>query len=83
MKHSEADIQRWLVQYLASVLKLSPETIDARQPFSSYGLSSRESLELIGDLEDWFGSDCADTLIYDFPTIERLSGHLAGPACAQ
>lgn len=77
---SQTDIESWLTQYLATVVGIDACSVDLLVPFSSYGLSSRESLELVGDLEDWLGSPCSDTLIYDYPNIQRLAAHLASSA---
>lgn len=71
-------IQTWLVAQLSERLKLAAGEIDLREPFSSYGLASREAVSLVGDLEDWLGCQLSASLMYNYPTIEALARHLAG-----
>jgi myxalamid-type polyketide synthase MxaE and MxaD len=71
-------IQDWLVLQLSERLGVEPDDIDIRQPFSSYGLSSREAVSLSGDLEDWLGLRLSPTLVYEHPIIKALARHLAG-----
>ncbi len=52
--------------------------IDRTAPFSSFGLDSVALVELSGELSAFLGRGLAPTLLYDFPTIDRLSRHLAG-----
>ncbi|MCG3198131.1 MAG: hypothetical protein GHCLOJNM_02625 [bacterium] len=73
-----AEIQDWLVAKLAQELEIDPRDIDAREPFSTYGLSSVLAVSLSGDLEDWLGRPLSPTLAFDYPSIEALAGHLSG-----
>ena len=70
------DIERWLVQHIADVLRLDPAAIDPRAPFSHCGVDSAAAIALTGDLGAWLGRDLDPTLPYDYPTIERLARHL-------
>jgi amino acid adenylation domain-containing protein len=71
-------IQAWLVEQLADLLSLAPQTIDVDASFDSYGLSSREAIMLSGDLEEWLEQRLSPTLIYEYPTIHKLAQRLAG-----
>ncbi|GAC1343814.1 MAG: type I polyketide synthase [Ktedonobacteraceae bacterium] len=71
-------IQAWLVFQLSEVLEVEPQNIDIREPFTNYGLTSRDAVSLSGDLEDWLGRELSPTLAYEYPTIESLARHLAG-----
>ncbi|MEA5595932.1 acyl-CoA-binding protein [Rivularia sp. UHCC 0363] len=71
------DIQSWLISYLAELLEMQPLEIEINVPFERYGLSSAEGTVLIGDLEAWVGYQLAPTLVYEYPTIEALSQHIA------
>src|SRR5437763_7413364 len=68
----------WLVARLAEVLGVSPQDIDIREPFTNYGLTSRDAVGLSGDLEEWLGRRLSPTLAYEYPNIEALARHLAG-----
>ena len=71
-------IQAWLTSQLAERLGIEPDTIDVREPFAHYELSSKEAVSLSGDAEEWLGRRLSPTLAYEYPTIERLAQHLAG-----
>ncbi|MDJ0897263.1 MAG: acyl carrier protein [Xenococcus sp. MO_188.B8] len=74
---STAEIQSWIVSYLAELLELDPNEIDLAIPFDNYGLDSAVAVGMTGDLEDWMGRELDPTLLYDYPTIEVLAQHLA------
>jgi acyl carrier protein len=74
---TEKAIQVWLTNRLAAHLEVSPEEIDVRTPFSTYGLDSRTAVGLSGELEKWLGRSLPTTLVWDFPTIEQVARHLA------
>lgn len=71
-------IQAWLIDLIAAEAHLDAAAVDVRDNFSVYGLSSVAAIVLTGDLEDWLGIDLAPTLVWDYPTIERLAQFLAG-----
>lgn len=72
------EIAAWLVVRLAEALAVEATTIDVRTAFAEYGLDSAESVILAGDLEEWLGRTLPATLVWEYPTIEVLSRHLAG-----
>jgi acyl carrier protein len=72
-----AEIEDWLVTYLADELKTSPEELDVTAPFDRFGLSSATAVFMIGNLEEWLGREVDPTLPYDYPTIQALAGRLA------
>lgn len=77
--HSAAEIQDWIVSRLSTELNVAPETIDVRQPFTSFGVDSIAIFTLTGDLAEWLERDLRATLLWEFPNIEELSQHLAQP----
>lgn len=77
--HSAAEIQNWIVSRLSAELKVAPEAIDVRQPFTSFGVDSIAIFTLTGDLAEWLERDLRATLLWEFPNIEELSQHLAEP----
>lgn len=74
---SAAEIQAWIASYLAELLEIDPEEVNVSIPFDRYGLDSSVAVGMTGDLEDWLGRKLDPTLVYDYPTIESLSQHLA------
>lgn len=78
---SSSDIQAWLIERIASRARVSQESIDPHAPFDRFGLDSLALIELSGDLKEWLGASVEPTLLYSYPTITALAGHLGhGPA---
>lgn len=75
---TEDDIRAWLIAHIAEVMGGRPEDIDIREPVESYGLSSREAVSMVGDLEDWLGRKISPTLVWEYPTIEAIAHFLDG-----
>ncbi|HEY9402633.1 MAG TPA: acyl carrier protein [Pyrinomonadaceae bacterium] len=71
------EIQRWLARELAAFLEIDADEIDIQEPFANFGLNSIAAVTLSGDLEDWLGCELPATLLWDYPTIQVLSRHLA------
>jgi len=72
-------IADWLVQALAARLDIAPAAVDPAAPFASLGLTSRLGVQLVGELEQWLGrDDLSPTLLWEYPTVDALSRHLAG-----
>jgi acyl transferase domain-containing protein/acyl-CoA synthetase (AMP-forming)/AMP-acid ligase II len=80
---SATEIQSWLKHRLGDRLAIAPDVIDPAQPLAYYGLTSREAVSLLVELEAWSGQPCSPTLIWDYPTIRALSDYLAGDHSAQ
>lgn len=72
-----AEIQDWIISYLADLLEVDSDEIDVTIPFDRYGLDSSAAVGMTGDLEEWLGRDVDPTLLYDYPTIEALVQHLS------
>lgn len=77
---TEQAIRTWLVEHVAEAAGMTPDDIDVREPLESYGLSSREAVSMVGDLEDWLGRRLSPTLVWEYPTIEAIARYLNGPA---
>ncbi|MFI5293132.1 MAG: beta-ketoacyl synthase N-terminal-like domain-containing protein, partial [Candidatus Limnocylindrales bacterium] len=71
------------VAHLAEVLQVESRTIDVREPFARYGLTSVEAVGLSGDLEMWLGRRLSPTLAYDYPSIEALARRLSAGEAGQ
>ncbi len=76
-----AIIQAYVRDQVIKTLALSPDdTIDPRQGLFDMGLDSLLAVELRNLLQSSIGPNypLPTTLIFDYPTIEALSDHLAG-----
>jgi acyl carrier protein len=71
------DVQEWFLAYLAEALQVAPDCIDVKAPFEVLGLDSVTAVGMSGDLEAWLGFSVDPMSVFDYPTIESLSNHLA------
>ncbi|HEY7406554.1 MAG TPA: acyl carrier protein [Candidatus Angelobacter sp.] len=74
---TEDTIRQWLITNIASVVNMDPAKIDVTQTFDNYGMDSLQAVSLSGDLEDWLKREISPTVVWDYPTVEQLSRHLA------
>ena len=68
----------WIVSQISARVNQPGGRIDRHAPFSAFGLDSIALVQLSGELSAVLGRALAPTLLYDFPTIDRLSRHLSG-----
>ena len=73
---TQIEVQNWIVNYIAELLEVDPDSIDVKNTFDRYGLDSSTAIAMTGDLEDWLGCELDPTLVYDYRTVEALAGHL-------
>lgn len=73
-----AEIQDWMVAYLARHLNSQPDAIDVHVPFEQFALDSASAIEMTGYLEDWLGHRVDPMMVYDYPTISDMSKYLGG-----
>jgi acyl carrier protein len=67
------EIERFIVVKLAENLSVLPTEIDIKQTFSVYGVDSKNAVSLSGELCEFLGLDLPVTLLWDYPTIEKLT----------
>lgn len=77
---SAADVQHWLVSYVARELQIPREHVTIDEEFVNMGLSSRQAIIMTDDLEAVIGEPMDPALLWDFPTIRQLADHLGRPA---
>ncbi len=71
------EVQEWFLAYLGQTLQVAPDRIDITAPFEVLGLDSVTAVGMSGDLETWLGFSVDPMAVFDYPTIESLSNHLA------
>lgn len=74
---SAGAIEDFLVACVARYARIAPADIDSRAAFASFGLGSREAVELSGELGEWLGREISPTLAWEHPSIEQMAEHLA------
>ena len=71
-----------LEDHLRAVLRLNKNySFDPQQGFFDLGMDSLTSVELRNRLQQSMGQPLSATLIFDYPTLETLSGHLSQMLC--
>jgi acyl carrier protein len=73
---TQAQIEEWLVSYIADLRGMKKEKISRTTILSKYGLDSASAVTLSGDLMDWLKCDIDPTLLYEYPTIEQAAAHI-------
>ncbi|MFI7586202.1 beta-ketoacyl synthase N-terminal-like domain-containing protein [Spongisporangium articulatum] len=77
---TEAELLRWLRDAVADLLDLDASEIDPERPLTELGISSRDAVGLVGELEDYLDRDLDATLVWQTPTILDLARLLASGA---
>jgi acyl carrier protein len=77
---TESQIQEWLITHIAAVAKLTPEQIEVDRPFAEFGMDSMQMFQLSGELQKFLGYQISEIIAWDYPTIAKLSAHLASGA---
>ena len=76
------DVEQWLRQRIASHLNVEEEKIEVEGPFTRFGIDSVEALSITVELEDRLNTRLPTTLVWDYPSIGKLSRYLTAGASA-
>jgi phthiocerol/phenolphthiocerol synthesis type-I polyketide synthase D len=74
---NEQDLRHLLAERLAELVGIDSRDLEDDRPFQEYGLPSRETVQLVGELEDLLGRALPVSLLWDHPTIAALSRALS------
>ena len=72
LESDEKGIVEWLIQRVASKLKIDSSEIDIKTPLGAYGLESVDAMSLSGEIEAAMEIDFPPTAIYENPSISDL-----------
>ncbi|MFC6932499.1 type I polyketide synthase [Actinomadura yumaensis] len=75
---SEDSIRRHLIEQIARRSRTSAAEIDPDRPLEEFGLASRDAVAIAGELEQMLGRALPATLVWEHPTINKLSVALSG-----
>jgi acyl carrier protein len=81
MAHSAA-IQDWCVAFVAKVLHVPREQIDPSFEVDRLGLDSSTAIALIMALEEHLNIELSPELLFEYPTLNGLSKHIASRLAA-
>ncbi|KAB8321171.1 AMP-binding protein [Tolypothrix campylonemoides VB511288] len=70
-------IQDWLISWIAKERNLEIKEIYPNQSLTYYGFSSLDSMNLLGDLENWLGYSIVPDWLWDSPSIDALANQIS------
>ncbi|MDN7922949.1 acyl carrier protein, partial [Burkholderia gladioli] len=73
----EAGPAAWLAARIAGRLGLPAERVDRRRSLLDLGLSSLDLVSLAGQLREATGEALLPSVLFDYPSIERLAAYLS------
>lgn len=73
---SKTQVQERLIKSLAIALYLQPSEIDPEKSFTDLGLDSIVGVEWIKTINKEFSLELSSTKVYDYATINKLTGYL-------
>ncbi len=76
---SDADLRRWVVDYLITHIGCDAGEIDLDAAFSDLGIGSRDAVVMSGELAELVGRKVSPVELFQHPTINSLVEHLTTP----
>jgi len=73
---SSAELEGWIVDWLATKIHMPASAIDRDRPFVDYGLDSMVAVEFSGELEKRLGRPISPSIAWEFPTVTELAAHV-------
>ncbi len=74
---SRADIEQFVIEWMAHELKIPAQSIEPNRSFFDYGIDSVTTVMLAVSLEEWLGCELYPELVYDFPIIRDFVERVA------
>ncbi|MBS2549394.1 acyltransferase domain-containing protein [Catenulispora sp. NL8] len=79
---STGELAEWLRSEISRRVGCAPEEIRDDEPFSAYGLDSMRATDLAVALSELCGDHISPTVLWAYPTVGALAGHLVGGVTA-
>lgn len=77
-------VKQWIENWVINKLNLSQLEIDNQENnFFDLGMDSLTSVDFVSSLESWLKIDLDTSIVWNFPTIESLSMHIAKNTTAE
>lgn len=80
-----ADIAARLRETIAGLLETGPEKVDEHRSLRDLGMTSLTIMAMLSSVAEWLGRPVPAWVVWQYPTVAALAGHLAGderPAAA-
>ena len=71
------EITAWVSTEVAKVLEIEVDAVDPDQDFSDFGIDSIVAFSITGQLSEWIERELPVTLLWEYPTINRLAHHIS------
>ncbi len=75
-KYTSEELEEWLISQISKELDIEEDNINIELPFANYGFDSVSVVGLSGELEDLLNIKLNPTIVYEYPTIQKLARHL-------
>ncbi len=73
---NQAEIEKWISDYLIDVLELEEDTLDSNAHFNTFGIDSITMVEVSYEVGEWLGIEIDAKSLYKYPTIAKVSNYL-------
>jgi acyl carrier protein len=73
------EIEEWLVARLCVIFNLRREKVGGSFDFDDLGMDSITHAGLAREIENQFDLSLAPDALYEYPTVQALASHIAGP----
>jgi len=70
---AKRQLSSWLVKKLSTINDLNESEIRLDKPVANYGLDSLHALAIAGELEDMLDVEIPSTMLWEYPTIEKMT----------
>jgi phthiocerol/phenolphthiocerol synthesis type-I polyketide synthase D len=74
----ETAIRDFLIRHVAERCRVRPQEVNPDRPLAEFGLASRDTVAIVGELEGLLDRSLSAILFYEYPTIGGLARELAG-----
>lgn len=76
MKTKE-EIAQWCTQFIATTFDIPLAEIYSDAEFQSFGFDSTALVGFSAELEAWLGRELDPSVLFNYPTVDRLADHVA------
>jgi acyl carrier protein len=77
LDRTESDIRNWCLDFLVVSLEFPSSEVHPETKFSQLGLDSASIATFVVALEEWLDRELDPEVVFLFPSVNELAGHLA------